>query len=42
VLFLNGESRIRKKKTNCKKVKPDYIAENILGRDLKTTKPNEK
>lgn len=40
--FMNIKSRIRRKKTNRKKVKPDYIAENILGRDFATTKPNEK
>ena len=36
------KSRIRRKKVNRKKVKPDYIAENILNRDFVASRPNEK
>lgn len=40
--FLGVKSRIRRKKTNRKKTKPDYIAENILDRDFNASAPNEK
>jgi len=36
------KSRIRKKKVKRKKSKPDYVKENILNRDFKAEKPNEK
>lgn len=36
------EARIRRKKVNRKRTKPDYIQENILARDFKSTKPNQK
>lgn len=39
---LSVTARIRKKKVNRKKSKPDYIGENILARDFKANKPNEK
>lgn len=40
--FLGVSSRIRRKKVNRKKTKPEYTAENILSRDFQATKPNEK
>jgi transposase InsO family protein len=40
--FLEIKARIRIKKVNRKKVKPDYTKENILSRDFKANKPNEK
>ena len=40
--YLGISSRIRRKKTNRKKVKPEYTAENVLARDFIATKPNEK
>ncbi|KEI08433.1 hypothetical protein Z958_13115, partial [Clostridium novyi B str. NCTC 9691] len=40
--FLGIKSRIRRKKVNRKISKPDYVKENILGRDFTTSKPNEK
>ena len=40
--YLGIKARIRRKKVNRKRVKPDYIKENILGRDFTTKKPNEK
>lgn len=40
--YLGITARIRRKKVNRKKVKPDYIAENILSRDFNAEKPNEK
>jgi len=40
--FQSISARIRRKKVNRKKVKPDYIKENILARDFKAEKPNEK
>lgn len=40
--FLGITARIRRKKVNRKKVKPDYIKENVLARDFKAQKPNEK
>ncbi|RAO99895.1 hypothetical protein PW5551_01135 [Petrotoga sp. 9PW.55.5.1] len=35
-------SRIRRKKVNRKRTKPEYTKENILARDFSTEKPNEK
>jgi len=35
-------ARIRRKKVNRKKVKPDYTADNILARNFETSRPNEK
>jgi len=35
-------ARIRRKKVNRKKSKPDYVKENILARDFTTSNPNEK
>ena len=35
-------SRIRRKKVNRKRTKPEYTKENILARDFKSEKPNEK
>lgn len=35
-------ARIRRKKVNRKRVKPDYIKENVLSRDFSSTQPNEK
>lgn len=40
--FLEIKARIRIKKVNRKKMKPDYTKENILSRDFKASKPNEK
>jgi len=40
--YLGITSRIRKKKVNRKKVKPDYVAENILKRNFVADNPNEK
>ena len=40
--FLGIKARIRIKKVNRKKIKPDYTKENILSRDFKASKPNEK
>lgn len=40
--FLNIKSRIRKKKVNRKRVKPEYVKENILSRDFTADIPNEK
>lgn len=40
--FQGITARIRRKKVNRKKVKPDYIKENILARNFKADKPNEK
>lgn len=40
--FLEIKARIRIKKVNRKKMKPDYTKENILSRDFKANKPNEK
>ncbi|KEH94297.1 hypothetical protein Z962_09475 [Clostridium botulinum C/D str. BKT12695] len=40
--FLGIKSRIRRKKVNHKISKPDYVKENILGRDFTISKPNEK
>jgi transposase InsO family protein len=40
--YLGITARIRRKKVNRKRVKPDYVKENILARDFTTKKPNEK
>lgn len=40
--YLGLQSRIRRRRKNYRKVKPDVIAENILSRDFRATKPNEK
>lgn len=40
--FLNIKSKIRKKRYNYIKTKPEHIGLNILNRDFKATKPNEK
>lgn len=40
--YLNIKARIRRKKVNRKKSKPDYIKENILNRNFKAERPNEK
>lgn len=40
--FLKIKARIRRKKVNRKKVKPDYVKENILSRDFTANSPNEK
>lgn len=39
---LGVTARIRRKKVNRKKSKPDYVKENILARDFTTSRPNEK
>ncbi len=39
---LGVSARIRRKKVNRKRVKPDYVRENILARDFSTNAPNEK
>lgn len=38
----NTKARIRRKKVNRKKSKPDYIRENVLARDFQALNPNEK
>ena len=40
--YLKIKARIRRKKVTRKKTKPDYIKENILNRNFKAEKPNEK
>ena len=40
--YLGIKARIRRKKVNRKRVKPDYVKENVLSRDFSSTKPNEK
>lgn len=40
--FLGIKARIRRKKVNRKRVKPDYIKENVLSREFSAEKPNEK
>lgn len=40
--FLAITARIRKKKVNRKRVKPDYVKENILARDFNAKNPNAK
>ena len=40
--YLGVTARIRRKKVNRKKTKPDYVKENILARDFKANRPNEK
>jgi len=40
--FLKVKARIRKKKVNRKRVKPDYVKENILARKFTAEFPNEK
>lgn len=42
MMFQGISARIRRKKVNRKKVKPDYVKENILARNFKALKPNEK
>ncbi len=37
--YLGIKSRIRKKKVNRKRSKPDYVKENILSRDFVAAKP---
>ena len=40
--FMGISARIRRKKVNRKKIKPDYIKENVLSRNFEAEKPNEK
>ena len=40
--MLRVHARIRRKKSNYKKVKPEQIGENILARDFKADYPNQK
>jgi len=40
--YLGITARIRRKKINRKKSKPDYVKENILARNFSASKPNEK
>lgn len=40
--YLGISARIRRKKVNRRKVKPDYVKENILSRDFTAETPNEK
>lgn len=40
--YLGVSARIRRKKVNRKRVRPDYIKDNILDRDFTAEKPNEK
>lgn len=40
--LLKITARIRKRKINRKKVKPDYVKENVLARDFTASIPNEK
>ena len=40
--YLGIAARIRRKKVNRKKSKPDYVKENVLARDFSSVKPNEK
>jgi transposase InsO family protein len=40
--FMEIKSRIRRKKVNRKRATPEYTKENILSRDFKAEKPNEK
>lgn len=40
--YLGITARIRRKKVNRKRVKPDYVKENILGRDFSSDMPNQK
>jgi transposase InsO family protein len=40
--YLGITARIRKKKVNRKRVKPDYVKENVLARDFTAQNPNEK
>lgn len=40
--YLGITARIRRKKANRKRIKPDYVKENILGRDFTAENPNEK
>jgi len=43
LMSLKGiKARIRRKKVNRKRVKPEYVKENILSRDFSSDKPNEK
>lgn len=40
--YLGITARIRRRKVNRKRVKPDYVKENILARDFTAEMPNEK
>ena len=40
--IINVHARIRRKKSNYKKVKPEQVGENILARDFKADYPNQK
>ncbi len=40
--YLGITARIRRKKVNRKRVKPDYVKENILARDFSSDMPNQK
>ena len=40
--FLGIKSRIRRKKVNRKRIKPQYTKENVLSRDFTSSEPNEK
>ena len=42
MMHLGISARIRRKKVNRKRSKPDYVKENVLARDFYTEKPNEK
>jgi transposase InsO family protein len=42
MMHLGISARIRRKKVNRKRSKPDYVKENILARDFHAGKPNEK
>lgn len=39
---LEIKARIRQKKSNYKKVKPEQVGENILARDFRADHPNQK
>lgn len=40
--YMGIAARIRRKKVNRKRVKPDYVKENVLARNFTAEKPNEK
>jgi transposase InsO family protein len=42
MMHLGISARIRRKKVNHKRSKPDYVKENVLARDFHAGKPNEK
>ncbi len=42
MIYLGISARIRRKKVNRKRSKPDYVKENVLARDFSAAKPNEK